>query len=180
MTEGLDNQPIDEGRDLTKFIWIGIGVLFLVMVISLMFTDRRDPAQSYSNVSHILISVNGADPNDRVRALELIKEVKTKIAAGEGFGALAKEYSDDPTTKNKGGALGAQARGVYQESFEKAVWSQEIGEVGEIVVTTFGFHLVMVHDRQISEADLYEEELERKAREMQDNDAKPIIEAPTE
>lgn len=180
MTAGMDRQPLDEGRDFTKFIWIGIGVLFLVMVIGLMFTDRRDPAQSYCNVSHILISVNGADPNDRARGLEKIKEIQAKLAAGESFGALAREYSDDPTTKNKGGALGAQARGVYQENFENAVWSQEIGVVGDVVGTTFGFHLVLVHDRNISEADKYEAELDRKAREMKDNDAQPIIETPTE
>ena len=49
-----------------------------------------------------------------------------------------------------------------------------------MVGTTFGFHLVLVHDRNISEADKYEAELDRKAREMKDNDAQPIIETPTE
>lgn len=178
---GMDQEPLDEGRDFTKLIWIGVAVLFAVMLVALQFIERGSSAQSYVECSHILVSVNASDPNDRARGLQKIQEIKDKLAAGESFPSLANQYSDDPTTRTKGGSLGVSARGVFEENFDNAAWSQEIGVVGDTVVTSYGFHLILVHGRQISDADKYEMELERRARELVDEEGvQPIIETPAE
>lgn len=72
-----------------------------------------------------------------------IESIKKQIADGADFGELAKANSDCPSGKN-GGDLGQFARGQMVKPFEDAAFSQEIGKVGDIVETQFGFHLIKV------------------------------------
>lgn len=86
---------------------------------------------------------------------ELTKESKTKAdevlkkaLAGEDFGALAKEYSQDPGSKDKGGLYNDVPMGQMIPKIEKAVLSLEPGEIDpNIVETDFGFHIIKLESK---------------------------------
>lgn len=93
--------------------------------------------------THILIRI---EEGKREQALERILELRAK-AAGEDFAQLAKLHSDCPSAPG-GGDLGYFRKADMVKSFEEAAFSQEVGEVGEVVETQFGFHLIKVLDRE--------------------------------
>ena len=53
----------------------------------------------------------------------------------------------------------------FEPEFEKYVWSAPLGQLSDIIQTSNGFHLVVVIDRHVSEADAYETEIEHRADE---------------
>jgi len=75
--------------------------------------------------------------------LAKIEDIKKQLDGGADFAALAKEHSDCPS-KEKGGDLGTFARGQMVPEFENAAFTQEVGKVGGIVETQFGYHLIKV------------------------------------
>ena len=76
-----------------------------------------------------------------VEKLSLAQEIKTKIAGGESFANLAKQYSID-SSKKRGGDLGFFGRGMMVQEFEKAAFALEKGQVSDIVKTQFGYHII--------------------------------------
>lgn len=72
-----------------------------------------------------------------------IEGLKAQLDAGADFVALAKDNSDCPS-KEKGGDLGEFTRGQMVKAFEDAAFTQEIGKVGNVVQTQFGYHLIKV------------------------------------
>jgi len=96
--------------------------------------------------SHILIIVEDQN-NDQQKqeALEKIKNIQQKLQDGEDFAALAREYSEGPSSA-QGGDLGFFQRGQMVKPFEEAAFAMEAGEVSDIVETTFGYHLIVVTD----------------------------------
>ncbi|ASN06594.1 peptidylprolyl isomerase [Virgibacillus necropolis] len=90
------------------------------------------------------------------------KEVKQKLADGGDFAELAKEYSTDKASAEKGGDLGYFSVGKMVPEFEDAAYSLEVGKVSEPVKTQHGFHIIKVTDKRDSEAKIgsFEEEKE--------------------
>ncbi|MGE4159917.1 MAG: SurA N-terminal domain-containing protein [Planctomycetota bacterium] len=76
---------------------------------------------------HILISVD--DKTKDADALKKIKDVEKRARAGEDFGKLAKEFSQDPGSVANGGDLGFAGRGMFDPAFEKALFSLKKGEI---------------------------------------------------
>lgn len=72
-----------------------------------------------------------------------IEGLKKQLDGGADFAELAKANSDCPSSQ-KGGDLGEFTRGNMVKPFEDAAFSQEIGKVGDIVETQFGYHLIKV------------------------------------
>jgi parvulin-like peptidyl-prolyl isomerase len=96
---------------------------------------------------HILVSTRAqgtekARTDDEAKAR--IKEVQDALAAGKSFDELAKVYSDDPGSKDKGGLYENVPFGRFVPEFDKAVRDQEAGKVGEPVKTMHGYHLIKV------------------------------------
>lgn len=97
--------------------------------------------------SHILIkSEADTDPVSKDERRTKLEAVKKRIENGEDFAALAREFSQCPSAE-KGGDLGFFERGNMVKPFEDAAFSMKPGEVSDIVVTPFGFHLIKVTDR---------------------------------
>lgn len=69
------------------------------------------------------------------------QDLLKKINEGVEFENLAKDFSNCPSGK-KGGSLGEFTKGTMVESFEKAAFSLEVGEVSGAVKTQFGFHII--------------------------------------
>ncbi|MCD4705974.1 peptidylprolyl isomerase, partial [bacterium] len=78
------------------------------------------------------------------KALETTKNIITKINAEEDFGELAKEFSEDPGSKELGGELGFAQKGMMVPEFEKAIFEDlEVGEITEEPIETqFGYHII--------------------------------------
>ena len=98
--------------------------------------------------SHILIKVEPqADAVQKDKARKTLKMVQQKLQTGEDFGALAKEFSQGPSSSN-GGDLGFFGRGQMVKPFEDKAFAMKTGEVSDIVETRFGYHLIKVTDKQ--------------------------------
>jgi len=96
------------------------------------------------DASHILIGFEETD-SDEVKAekKKQLEDIKARIGAGADFAEMAKEHSSCPS-KAQGGSLGNFTRGRMVPAFEEAAFSQPVGEVGNIVETQFGYHIIRV------------------------------------
>ncbi len=166
----LPERPLEDVRDRTRFVWLGIGALFIIMLGALWFMGRPDTNVSQVRVKHILISYDMGNPHARARALQLARELRERIAEGESFEKLAREYSDDAVSAARGGDLGYYPKGSFVGEFEKFAWHAEVGKLSDVISTAHGFHVAMVTDRSLTEAERYEMELEERARETQFED----------
>ncbi|KAB0490983.1 SurA N-terminal domain-containing protein [Pseudomonas psychrophila] len=90
--------------------------------------------------AHILIEVNDKVSDEQAKAK--IADIQQRLAKGESFEALAKEFSQDPGSAANGGDLGFAGQGVYDPVFETAVYALKQDQVSEPVRTTFGYHLI--------------------------------------
>ncbi|MBI6615991.1 SurA N-terminal domain-containing protein [Pseudomonas simiae] len=90
--------------------------------------------------AHILIEVN--DKVTDAQAKAKIEEIQARLAKGEKFEALAKEFSQDPGSANIGGDLGFAGPGVYDPDFETALYALNKDQVSAPVRSTFGWHLI--------------------------------------
>ena len=81
-----------------------------------------------------------------VETEEACEDLKSRIADGADFGALAREHSKCPSGK-QGGDLGSFGRGAMVPEFDQVVFSAPVGEVQGPVKTAFGYHLLEVTSR---------------------------------
>ncbi|AOM09721.1 peptidylprolyl isomerase PrsA [Bacillus sp. S70] len=81
-----------------------------------------------------------------VKDEETAKKVKDELAQGKSFEELAKQYSEDTGSKEKGGDLGFFGPGKMVKEFEEAAQKLKKGEVSEPVKTQFGYHIIKVTD----------------------------------
>ncbi len=94
---------------------------------------------------HILFKVGPhAKPEEiedaRKKALDVLKQARS----GTDFGKLAREYSDDPGSRGKGGDLGFFTRDRMVKPFSDAAFAMKPGEISEPVRTSFGWHVIKV------------------------------------
>ncbi len=95
--------------------------------------------------SHILIKVaKNASPKEKAAALAKIKAIRKRIVNGADFATVAKQVSQDPGTKDKGGDLNFFAKGQMVPEFDKVAFSLQPGQLSNIVKTQFGYHLIKV------------------------------------
>ncbi len=92
-------------------------------------------------ISQIMLSVNGSGNLEkaRLRSDHVLKEIKK----GRSFEELAKDYSDGPEAKN-GGSLGIMKRGSLLPQIEEVVERLAPGDIGPVVESPVGFHIIRV------------------------------------
>ena len=99
------------------------------------------------NVNHILVQVSqDADAATMASAQSKIEEIQKRVGAGEDFGKLAKELSDDVGSKADGGLTGFFARGAMTPEFEDAAFKLNVGETSGLVRTNFGWHIIKLKE----------------------------------
>ena len=126
--------------------------------------------------SHILIKVDTqADKSAKDQANKKIKEIQKKLEDGEDFAALAKEYSEGPSSAN-GGDLGYFERGRMVKPFEDVAFKLKPGEVSGMVETPFGYHLIKVVDNKPESVVSYEDAKERIAQYLEQEKKGKVLE----
>ena len=122
--------------------------------------------------SHILISADPVQIKDLILAkpenknlskADLDKKVKDELSAKQKkaeeilkkvkldptqFAQIAKENSDDPYTAQEGGNLGFMSKEEMPDFYSKVAFSQKPNTISDLIVTPYGYHIIMVTDRQ--------------------------------
>lgn len=115
-----------------------------------MVMDRRgrDQAQviEQSRVRHILVRTS--ETVSESQAEETIRELYQQLENGADFGALAREYSDDPVSGSDGGNLGWVSPGQMVPEFEQAMMAADVGELKGPFRSQFGWHILQVQERR--------------------------------
>jgi parvulin-like peptidyl-prolyl isomerase len=76
-----------------------------------------------------------------------IDDILKRARAGEDFAKLAKEYSDDTTTKVNGGELPPFSHGQMVPEFDAAAFSLTNNQISDVVTTKFGYHIIKLLDK---------------------------------
>ena len=113
--------------------------------------------------SHILLRVDrNADPEDTLAAFTKALKIRERFLNGEEFSALAREFSEDPSArdseanqyrparKGNSGDLGYFSVFDMVYPFETGAYNTPVGEVSKPVRTDYGYHLILVTDREPS------------------------------
>jgi parvulin-like peptidyl-prolyl isomerase len=83
---------------------------------------------------------------DRAAKRKRIEALRAQLLAGADFAKLAAEHSDCES-RSQGGDLGQLPRGRMLPALDQALFSQPIGEIGPVIETEAGFHVVKVTAR---------------------------------
>ncbi|MAO98726.1 MAG: peptidylprolyl isomerase [Pseudomonadota bacterium] len=138
---GVFQDPINELEigEFSEVIETGAGKHILYL------DDKRGPMVTFEKqweVRHILLIPNRIrDENDSEDA---ITEIRNRIISGESFGELAREFSDDPGSKQEGGRLDWAPEGTYAPEFEKVMTESSENQISEPFLTQFGWHILEV------------------------------------
>jgi peptidyl-prolyl cis-trans isomerase C len=96
--------------------------------------------------SHILFLTKARSED---AAMTLAQQLEAKLAAGADFAALAREFSEDPGTKARGGHIGWFSAKQMDPAFSKAAFAlKNIGDVSAPVLSRFGSHVIRLDGRR--------------------------------
>lgn len=116
-------------------------------------------------VKHILVALKDQAANKDLRtdaeALKRANEVYQKLNAGGDIAQLAKEYSDDPGSKEKGGDIGPMPLNQFKTGMVKEFVDGSLalkpGEISKPVKTQFGYHVIKLISRNVPTGDDYKQ-----------------------
>lgn len=100
--------------------------------------------------AHVLVKVDkDADARTRAEAKKEAEKVLADAKAGKDFGELAREHSDDPGSRSKGGDLDFFVKGQMVPPFEEAAFGlQKPGDLSGVVETVYGYHVIKLTERK--------------------------------
>jgi peptidyl-prolyl cis-trans isomerase D len=127
--------------------------------IEYYYEDNQDQFTREMQVRarHILFSLpSDASVEQEEKVKEKALSVLEKALGGQDFSGLAKEYSEDISTKDQGGDLGYFPKGRMIEQFEEAAFNMEKGQISDLVKTAYGYHIIKVEDIREEKEDLEE------------------------
>lgn len=117
-----------------------------------------------ATVRHILLLTQGKSDEEKKQRYTEMEELLKRAKAGEDFAELAKQFSEDPGSKDKGGIYEKFPRGQMVPSFDQAAFTVPVGEISDIVETSYGYHILQIVERQkdTRPAETIEKELKAK------------------
>ena len=109
------------------------------------------------HAQHILLLTVGKTDAEVDEIKKKAQDVLSQAKKGAKFDELAKKYSEDPGSKDKGGDLGWLVQGQTVPEFEKAAFAQPAGTVSDLVKTQYGFHIIKVLEKETAHTKPFEE-----------------------
>jgi peptidyl-prolyl cis-trans isomerase D len=97
---------------------------------------------------HILFSTSNKSKDEVSKIQAQAEDVLKQIKGGANFADLAKKYSQDPGSAQKGGDLGWVTRGQMVKNFEDTVFSLKENQLSGVITTEIGFHIAQVLEKQ--------------------------------
>lgn len=101
-----------------------------------------------ATVRHILLRTTGMNDEQKAEVRKKMEDILKRARAGEDFAELAKQYSEDPGSKENGGLYSDFPRGRMVKPFEDAAFNLPVGEISDIVETSYGYHIIKVIERK--------------------------------
>jgi peptidyl-prolyl cis-trans isomerase C len=114
-------------------------------------SDFEQPETAH--VRHILLLTIDAATHTPLSADQMqvkrkqIDDILKRVRAGEDFATLARQYSEDPGSKDNGGELQPFSRGEMVPEFEAAAFSMTTNTVSDVVTTAYGYHIIKLLDK---------------------------------
>jgi peptidyl-prolyl cis-trans isomerase D len=109
------------------------------------------------HVEHVLLMTVGKTDAEIEEIRQKAEDVLKQAKKGAKFEDLAKKYSEDPGTKDKGGDLGWITQGQTVPEFEKTAFGLDKGKISDLVKTQYGFHIIKVLDKETAHTKPFEE-----------------------
>ena len=105
--------------------------------------NRAEFGQRPATISFVQVVISPkASDSARATARAKLEEALKEIRAGAEFEAVAKKYSDDPASKDRGGDLGWFRSGNMVREFDEMAFALQVGQISPIVETSYGFHII--------------------------------------
>ena len=131
-----------------------------------IYTLDRDKyrAPEEVRISDIAVTLK---PRGEEAALARAKEARQKLRDGVDFATVAREYSDDPTTRDKGGALPFVSAKALTPEYAKAVFAiQPVGTISEPIKAPSAYHVVRMDERRPARLQTFDEVRDSIMREL--------------
>lgn len=113
------------------------------------YDQNRDDFRQPATAEVRLIEISRVpEAEDTAAALARAEQLRQEILGGGDFAALASEHSADRGSSPAGGDLGWFERGDMAPEFEQAAFELDVGQISEPVLTTFGYHLIKVTEKE--------------------------------
>jgi peptidyl-prolyl cis-trans isomerase D len=109
------------------------------------------------HVEHILLFTKGKTDAEVAEIKKKAEDVLKQVKKGGNFEDLAKRFSEDPGTKDKGGDLGWIVEKQTVPAFEKAAFSLNKGQISDLVQTEYGFHIIKLLDKETAHTKPFDE-----------------------
>lgn len=171
LEETLENSPIGKDRMMEE---VHVGITIDKLMASRL-ADVQEPSEEEIaafmqenaqrlnmpervHARHVLLTVEeSADEATRKAKREEADKLHADLVGGANFEEVAREHSDCPSSA-RGGDLGWFGRGQMVKPFEDAAFNQATNDVGPVIETQFGYHIVQVLEHQ-SEGQMPREDL---------------------
>jgi len=123
------------------------------------YNDNKDMFDgSKIRVAHIVYTIPPGDAKIEAAAKNTMETVRLELLKGASFVNLAKQYSQDKSSAERGGDLGwFPPRKADPDQFIRTASTMKKGEVSGLVRTDYGLHIIQVVDYQPGKTSTYEE-----------------------
>lgn len=122
--------------------------LIVTQAVDQQITITKAQEADYLSKNHALL-----DQPKQVRARHILvstlsqaQMIEQKLKGGADFATLAKQYSSDPGSKDKGGELGFFTQGAMVKEFSDAAFSMKPGQISAPVHSPYGWHIIQVEE----------------------------------
>lgn len=138
------NTDIEEGLTIQKFVRKSVEENLEITEEDIQSAYEEDKK---ATVRHILMNTQGKSDSEKAEIKDKMEDIRERAQSGEDFAELAREYSEDPGSKNNGGLYQNIERGQMVEEFDERAFSMPIGEISDVFETQFGYHILTVLER---------------------------------
>lgn len=130
---------------------------------------------------HILLEV-APEAGEEIRQAARAKaeDLRSRLEQGADFAALAREHSEDAVSSQEGGELPWLMPGQTAPAFDQAVFSLEPGQLGPVVESRYGYHVVEVLEKQPEQTAPFEQVKDRILNRLREERARELLHAHVE